>query len=472
MKELLIDLQTNSTKALYEQIYEYIRKDITDGKISRGEKLPSTRFMAKNLQISRSTVELAYDQLVAEGYLESKPGAGYYACDASGLYRIQSRKDTSDLIEKCEKKNECKIRFSPFDIDEEHFPYASWNKVNKSINLEDDARLFLLGDSRGEIKLRKAISDYLHQARGVKCKENQIVIGAGNEYLLLLLSQILGSKKVVAMEKYTYLQAYRTFSNMEYVVCATDMDESGILTDEIRSLGPDIIYVMPSHQFPLGTVMPMTRRLELLKWTSEGTDRYIIEDDHDSEFRYKGRPIPSLQGSDNGEHVIYIGTFSKSIAPSIRVSYMVLPEKLLKKYYEYCGFYSTTVPRMQQEVLSKFMEEGHFARHLNRMRNIYKTKQEFLLKELKLQSWVHRLYGEHAGLHVLVEVDTKLTEHELVAKAEKKSLKIYGLSEYCIQRDLEVMVKYPTILLGYGNLNNKKVLEGIAILNSIMEEAK
>lgn len=469
MKELLIDLTHDSGKALYEQIYEYICKEIADGKISPGEKLPSTRFMAKNLQISRSTVELAYDQLVAEGYLQAKPCAGYFACDISELYQWKEE-PASEVREapRREALEECKIVFSPFQIDREHFPFHIWQKLNRSINMEDDEKYFVAGDSKGDEQLRSAIASYLHRARGVNCDAKQIVLGAGNEYLLLLLSQLLGSNQVVAMEKYTYIQAARAFSNMEYLVSAVDMDENGMMIRELREMGADIAYVMPSHQFPLGTVMPMKRRLELLKWASEVEYRYIIEDDHDSEFRYKGKPIPSLQGMDGAGKVIYIGTFSKSIAPSLRVSYMVLPKTLLEKYDQNCGFYATTVPRTQQELLYRFLADGSFERHLNRMRNVYKGKQDILLSLLKKEHWAKRIYGENAGLHMLVEVDTSLTEAELLKEAVKRGVKLFGLSDYRLPH-VSGVGKLPTLLMGFGGLDEKKMEEGIGIIREIVK---
>lgn len=471
MKELLIDLTHDSGKALYEQIYEYICKEIADGKISPGEKLPSTRFMAKNLQISRSTVELAYDQLVAEGYLQTKPCAGYFACDISELYqwKAEPEREVRETPRR-EALEECGIVFSPFQIDREHFPFHIWQKLNRSINMEDDEKYFFAGDSKGDEHLRSAIASYLHRARGVNCDAGQIVLGAGNEYLLLLLSQLLGSNQVVAMEKYTYIQAARAFSNMEYLVSAVDMDENGMMIRELREMGADIAYVMPSHQFPLGTVMPMKRRLELLKWASEVEKRYIIEDDHDSEFRYKGRPIPSLQGTDGEGKVIYIGTFSKSIAPSLRVSYMVLPKLLLEKYYQNCGFYATTVPRTQQELLYRFLADGSFERHLNRMKNVYKGKQDFLLSLLKKEHWVKRIYGENAGLHMLVEVDTRLTEAELLKEAEKRGVKLFGLSDYRLPH-VSGVGKLPTLLMGFGCLDEKKMEEGIGIIREIVKQS-
>jgi GntR family transcriptional regulator/MocR family aminotransferase len=468
VKELLIYLQHNSKKALYEQIYEYICQEITDGKISPGEKLPSTRLLAKSLQISRSTAEFAYDQLVAEGYITTKPRAGYYACDVSGLYQWKGSvqpKQAERVLKKTEQMD-YKVIFSPFRIDEEHFPFRVWQKANRSVNWEDDASFFHAGDSRGDEKLRVVISNYLHRARGVNCDPGQIVIGAGNEYLLLLLSQILGNNKVVAMDTYTYVQAARTFENMEYMVSAIAMDEGGMQMKQVRGMGADILYVMPSHQFPLGTIMPMKRRMELLQWALEEEDRYIIEDDHDSEFRYKGKPIPSLQSMDQSNRVVYIGTFSKSIAQSVRVSYMVLPKKLMEQYYTNCGFYSSTVPRLQQEVLYHFLEDGSFERHLNRMKNIYKGKQDYLLRLLKNEPWVKRIYGENAGLHMNVEVNTSLTEAELIVEAEKHGVKLFGLAAYRLQVTADE--KVPTILLGYGNVSERKMEEGIHILHKIL----
>lgn len=471
MKELLIDLTHDSGKALYEQIYEHICKEIADGKISPGEKLPSTRFMAKNLQISRSTVELAYDQLVAEGYLQAKPCAGYFACDISELYqwKAEPAKENGETP-KQEALEECGIVFSPFQVDRVHFPFHIWQKLNRSINMEDDEKYFFAGDSRGDEELRSAIASYLHRARGVNCDARQIILGAGNEYLLLLLSQLLGSNQVVAMEKYTYIQAARAFSNMEYLVSAVDMDENGMMVRELREMGADIAYVMPSHQFPLGTVMPMKRRLELLKWASEVEKRYIIEDDHDSEFRYKGRPIPSLQGTDGAGKVIYLGTFSKSIAPSLRVSYMVLPKPLLEKYNQNCGFYATTVPRTQQELLYRFLADGGFERHLNRMKNVYKGKQDILLSLLKKEYWVRRIYGENAGLHLLVEVDTRLTEAELLTEAGERGVKLFGLSDYRLPH-VSGVGKLPTLLMGFGCLDEKKMAEGIKIIREIVKQS-
>lgn len=480
MNEIMIDLQGGAKAPLYEKIYEYIKNEIVDGKISKGEKLPSTRLLAKNLSVSRSTVELAYDQLLAEGYIEAEPYRGYFVCDVEALYQLEQRNHMQEKLQagqdwqpgwKTEIKHgagsskQKEIDFSPYTIDTQNFPYNVWRKLHKNVLLDDREEILLSGDGQGDHELRMAIADYLHQARGVNCVAEQIIIGAGNEYLELLLAQVLGEKKTVLMDDPTYLQAYRTFSNMGYLVKNIPAEQGSMPIEAVRRENADILYVMPSHQFPLGTVMPLKQRLELLKWASEKEGRYLIEDDHDSEYRYKGKPIPSLQSIDHEEKVIYLGTFSKSIAPSLRISYMVLPQHLLKNYQRYCGFYSTTVSKIQQEVLCGFIRGGYFGRHLNKMRGIYKNKHDFLVSELKKRPWVENIAGDNAGLHVLVQVDTQMSEEELCERAAEQGIHLMGISEHYIHKP---PVSKPVILLGYGKPDEKKILEGLNRLEQII----
>ncbi len=480
MNEIMIDLQGGAKAPLYEKIYEYIKNEIVDGKISKGEKLPSTRLLAKNLSVSRSTVELAYDQLLAEGYIEAEPYRGYFVCDVEALYQLEQRNHMQEKLQagqdwqpgwKTEIKHgagsskQKEIDFSPYTIDTQNFPYNVWRKLHKNVLLDDREEILLSGDGQGDHELRMAIADYLHQARGVNCVAEQIIIGAGNEYLELLLAQVLGEKKTVLMDDPTYLQAYRTFSNMGYLVKNIPAEQGSMPIEAVRRENADILYVMPSHQFPLGTVMPLKQRLELLKWASEKEGRYLIEDDHDSEYRYKGKPIPSLQSIDHEEKVIYLGTFSKSIAPSLRISYMVLPQHLLKNYQRYCGFYSTTVSKIQQEVLCGFIRGGYFGRHLNKMRGIYKNKHDFLVSELKKRPWVENIAGDNAGLHVLVQVDTQMSEEELCERAAEQGIHLMGISEHYIHKP---PVSKPVILLGYGKPDEKRILEGLNRLEQII----
>ena len=312
-----------------------------------------------------------------------------------------------------------------------------------------------MGDPRGDNTLREIICQYLHQARGVNCSPEQIIIGAGNEYLLMRLSQLLPNSCQIAMENPTYRQAYRILKGLGHKIVPISMDEYGMDINQLKESNALVSYVMPSHQFPLGIVMPIKRRMELLAWAGE-EERYIIEDDYDSEFRYRGKPIPSLQGVDTKDRVIYIGTFSKSIAPAIRLSYMVLPNSLLKQYKQF-NYYSSTVSRIDQNIMECFIRDGHFERHLNRMRAIYKAKHDTILGELK--EWKKfSISGENAGLHLLLQEKGGRSERELIELAKKKEVRVYGLSEYYITN---IEKEHKTIILGYANMAEAEIKEGV-----------
>ena len=233
------------------------------------------------------------------------------------------------------------------------------------------------------------------------------------------------------------------------------------MVDQLTASGADIAFVMPSHQYPLGIVMPIRRRLELLNWAYEKENRYIIEDDYDSEFRYKGKPIPALQGYDSIGKVIYKGTFSKSIAPAIRLGYMVLPDPLLEEYRRKCFYLSSTVSRVDQLILRKFIEEGFFERHLNKTRALYKGRHDMLLSCLKEMDAEFSVSGENAGVHLLLHFNEGISEEELIRQAAEEGVKVYGLSEYFVEEDRRKKEKGAVILLGYANMGEDKIKEAV-----------
>lgn len=461
MFELAINLKPDGKTPLYEQIYDYIRSEIRDGHITSGEKLPSTRALSRCLEVSRSTVELAYEQLLSEGYIEAQPYRGYFAAQIDGLYQLRPRNQS---VRKTDTKEEKQYLydFTPNGVDLKSFPYNVWRKLSKECLMDDRAELFRLGCPQGEWGLRNAISSYLHQARGVNCTPEQIIVGAGNDYLMMLLCTVIGTKHRVALENPTYRQAYRLFENLSCEVCTVDMDAKGMRADGLEASGADIAFVMPSHQYPLGTVMPIKRRMELLGWADGDHERYIIEDDYDSEFRYKGKPIPALQGYDGTGRVIYIGTFSKSIAPAIRMSYMVLPERLCRLYEERCGFISSTVSKVDQLILQRFIEEGYYERHLNKMRALYKSRHDTLLAALREWEADFEISGENAGVHLLLHFHDGRSEDELIRLAAEKGVKVYGLSEYYVEGSKEK--EETVILLGYANMKEEKIKDAVALL--------
>lgn len=472
-----IKLDTESQTPMYEQIYQSIKLQMKDGILPPNTKLPSTRSLAENLGISRNTIDLAYSQLVSEGYLYPKAKSGYYTSQISLLTSID-KKNSSALLLIQEHKKTYQYDFSPFSIDINNFPYNTWRKLSKDAMNECNHHLFLLGDSQGDYEFRNAISDYLKSFRQVNCNEERIIIGAGADYLLQLLCQILNiaaPSSSIAMENPTYKRAYRIFSGFHYPVAPIPLDENGINIQELKASSTNIAYVTPSHQYPLGVIMPIQRRLELLQWANDGEERYIIEDDHDSEFRYKGKPIPSLQGIDTKEKVIYMGTFSRALTPAIRIAYMVLPEKLYRIYKENFYYYSSTVSRVDQYILTNFIKEGYFERHFNKMRKIYKSKHDTMLKALKIFGNSIEIKGENAGLHLVVsfhteknEASTFYSEEEILRLAEENSIKLYTLSRHYIHTNNRS--HQPTFLLGYANLLEKDIEEGVAALYSALNE--
>ncbi|MCD7752691.1 MAG: PLP-dependent aminotransferase family protein [Lachnospiraceae bacterium] len=453
--DLMIQLSTGGNSAhLYEQIYDYIKSEIKGGKLTRGEKLPSTRILAQNLQVSRATVDLAYGQLVSEGYLESRPGSGYYVGNVRELYGLDGIR--RQPVEEEPVREDYDIDFSTAAVDMEQFPFSTWRKINRSLLSQDNASLFSLGDPQGDMSLRKTIADYLHSSRGANLSPKQLIVGAGNEYLLLLLEKILGDKRHIALESPTYRKAFLSFQSFGFEISAIPMDSQGMRVDELEKSGAQIAYVMPAHQYPTGIVMPIGRRQELLSWANDEEDRYIIEDDHDSEFRYKGKPIPCLQSIDSGGKVIYIGTFSKAIAPAIRVSYLALPEPLLTVYREHFRFFSSTVPRMDQSTLQQFLVEGHFERHLNRMRKCYRAKHDFLLQQLKPFRRQFIIGGENAGTFLTLTARDGRSQEELVAAAAAQKIKVYPMD---VQGNSS-----ETVLIGYGGLNLEQIEQGVSAL--------
>lgn len=473
MNELVIQLTDTQDKCLYQQIYEHIRDEIRQGKLLTGEKLPSTRSLAEYLQVARSTVDFAYGQLVAEGYVEARPCKGYFVSRVEDLLHFSGEEGEALLpVMKgnavCDESGRtipAQYDFSPHAVSLKDFPYATWKKITKNILVDANSEMFALGDAKGDKQLRETISRYLHSSRGVNCQQEQIVIGAGTDYLFMLLEKILGRHVPIAMEDPTYKRAYRVFQSFGYEIESIPVDENGMNVEKLKATNARVAYVMPSHQYPTGVVMPIGRRMELLRWAKEREDRYLIEDDYDSEFRYKGKPIPSLQASDREGKVIYMGTFSKSIAPAIRVGYMVLPLKLLKLYKENCGFYASTVSRIDQRILNEFIRDGYFERYLNKMRKIYREKHDFLLSRLSAFEKEFVISGENAGLHLLMKSRSHISERELLEAALKEGVKLYGISDACMgQTENSGMIFEGTVLLGYGAMEKSELSEGIEAL--------
>jgi len=453
--------EPGSKTPLYEQLYKFIRAEIENGTLRSGEKLPSKRKLAAHLKISTVTAETAYAQLAAEGYLRTVPKSGYFVQPFERSLFDAPPAAPLAVFRLDEAKVKYDYDFKTNVVDTNLFPFATWARLAREVLCESSNELLNSTPPQGSVELRNEIADYLYNYRGMKSDAGQIVVGAGSEYLLGLIIQLLGRNKVYAVENPGYGKIFKTFISNDVTTVPAALDEQGLSIDSLRESGADIVHVTPSHQFPMGIIMPVGRRMSLLKWANESDDRYILEDDYDSEFRFSGQPIPALQGLDNNGKVIYINAFTKSLAPSLRISYMVLPPKLLEKYRNNFLFYSCTVPNFEQYTLSKFLSRGYFERHLSRMRIAYKERRDLLAAAVaggKLNKFVD-IIGSGAGLHLLMRVHNGMDEAQLVANAKAAGVRVYGLSEYYSFPAQNIPPS--TLVIGYSGLNSADIAAAV-----------
>jgi GntR family transcriptional regulator/MocR family aminotransferase len=464
MIEITPILDDANAEPLYIQLYRYIKEEIEGGRIRADIKLPSKRKLSRHLGISENTIETAYQQLHAEGYVRSEPRKGIFVKELEGdLYPYSSGALPSNIMGRENTEEKYKIDFNHGKVDLDHFPYAAWRKLTIQSLGEDNNHIFLNGHPKGEFFLREEIAKYLFQSRGVRSAPEQIIIGAGTQYLIGLLCMLIGKESIYAMEDPGFHRTRTVFKDQSVETKSIPLDADGVCMKHLEESNANVVYVTPSHQFPTGKIMPITRRTELLNWAKEN-GCYIIEDDYDGEFRYKGKPIPSLQGLDSQGSVIYLGTFSKSLIPSIRLSYIVLPATLLNKYDNHFTIYKQTVSRLHQETLSQFMKNGNWKSHLNKMRVTYRRKQKVLVSAIKQSMGdITTIIGEESGLHILLQVQNNMTEFELVKTAEKEKVKVYPTSIYYEMYNAE---RPPMVLLGFGGLTETEIEEGIKLLSN------
>jgi len=410
---------------LYEALYRCIRADILSGVLQAGHKLPSKRALATNLKVSKITVETAYYQLLSEGYIRSEEKVGYF------VEAVPQALQTAAPVQK--EKAPTKKEKALLDLTANgpvHFPFSVWSKLQREVVLDLGEELLMPLHHQGLPELRQAIANHLGQFRGMQVDPENILIGAGTDFLYNLLIQLLGREKCYAVEDPGYGKIRKIYAAAGAGCVGAKMDEMGVDPGSLRNA--QVLHISPAHHFPTGLVTPLSRRQELLAWAREQPGRYIIEDDYDSEFRFSAHPLPTLQSLDGGEKVIYMNTFSKTLAPSIRISYLVLPPDLMAVFREKLGFYSCTVPSFQQYTLARFIERGHFEKHINRMRKFYKARRNRVLEALLNAPFAERLtvLEEDAGLHFLLKVDTKMTDRELSDWCQKAGFRVQTLSEF------------------------------------------
>ena len=380
---------------LYEQLYRALKADILSGVLPGGGKLPSGRALSEHLGVSRVTVETAYAQLLAEGYVTSRERAGYFveAVTPAAPPLPEPEPAAPDAPEPSAAQTP----------PARQFPFSVWARLMRGVLLDRRGDLLQSVPDAGLWALREAVAGELYRQRGVRVSPEQVYIGAGAEYFYNLLIQFLGREKIFALEEPGHRKIARVYQANGVQMRLIRMDGDGVLPALVAQSGADVLHISPSHHYPTGTVMPITRRQALMRWLTEGPERYLIEDDYDSEFRFTGLPIPTMQSMDQSGRVIYMNTFSRTIAPALRISYMILPKALLARWRETMGFYSCTVPSFEQMTLTRFLAEGYFEKHLNRMKKHYRGALLDALAQPPCAG-CFRVHDAGAGLHFVLEV--------------------------------------------------------------------
>jgi len=421
---------------LYKSLYQFILQDIKDGKLKANDKMPSKRAFAKNLGISTISIENAYDQLISEGYLYTVPKSGYFVSKIDNLnpFKANTILKSSVEIHVPEEKNSDKscFDFSSNQIENINFPFSIWAKLIRETISQKEKELLQVSPCGGVKELRKAIADYLESFRGMSVNPDQIIVGAGTEYLYGLLIKLLGKDKLYCIENPGYKKLKKIYESNNSECITVDMDDKGLSVEALRNARGQIAHISPTHHFPTGICMPASRRYELLAWSNENDNNYIIEDDYDSEFRLKGKPVPPLYSLDVFGKVIYMNTFSKSLTSTIRISYMILPEKLINLFYQKLSFYSCTVSTFEQYTLSAFISEGYFEKHINRMRLHYGRKRARVIEMIKNQFTENqcKIIENDSGLHFILQFNTELSDKDFKEKVKSKGIIISSVTDF------------------------------------------
>ncbi|MCW8132747.1 MAG: PLP-dependent aminotransferase family protein [Planctomycetota bacterium] len=479
----------SSTEPLHRQLYTRLREDILARRLAPGSKLPSTRALAQDLRLSRNTVLGAYDQLLAEGYLECRQGSGTYVAQAlpEGPVKTTAGLPKKSRAPRHVSKRGRLLARTPLMAPHEIPPGApdpisfrpgvpavdaallkEWKRASRRLD-RLPGRLLGYGPPEGHETLRRAVAAYLATARGVRCSYEQVLIVNGSQQALDLASRVLlDPGDPAAVEEPGYLGAKGAYAAAGAKIVPVPIDEAGIALDRMpKGARPRVVYVTPSFQYPLGVTMPLPRRLALLDWASR-TGAWILEDDYDSEYRYAGRPIEALQGLDEDGRVIYMGTFSKTVFPGLRLAFVVVPPDLIEPFAgarRLCDHHS---PAFEQAVLAQFLEDGRFVRHLKRMRAMYRRRQEALIAAVRERlGGLVEIRPADAGMHVLAWLPPGWDDVRAATHAARAGIETLALSRFCLRKPAR-----GALLLGYTALEEPRMREGVRRLAAALQTFK
>ena len=460
---LTYSMENRGNLPLYAYLYRCIRNDILNGKLRADERLPSKRQLAEHLQLSVITVENTYQQLEAEGYIYTRPKRGFFV---SQVDRLPGSAPKPIMPPAPPESRSWRLDLRSNRVDSSRFPVSIWTRLTRQVLSEGSAPLLSPVHHQGLPALRQAIANDLRDYKGMSISPEQIIIGAGAEYLYLLLAQLLSREAVFAVEDPGYPKIRQVYTAAGARVIPVPLDGEGMDMEALRRSGAKAAHLSPAHQYPTGLVTPISRRQALLRWAEE-SGGFLIEDDYDSEFRFTGRPIPTLQSIDGGGRVVYMNTFSQTISPSMRVGFMVLPYRLLERYRRGLNFYACTVPVLEQQVLARFLSGGCYEQHLSRMRKEYRQRREMVLSAFRESSFSHRvrITDQGAGLHFLMYLETENSEEELRRKAEELGVRLSFLSEYTEK----ARVPRHALVVNYAGLEPERLGQVVELLGQVFQ---
>lgn len=444
---------------LSKELYKALKRDIEEGNLKRGEKLPSKRAFARNCSVSTITVQNAYDQLVSEGYITAYEKKGYFVSDGVG----KKRAAVSFVVKEEEEKAKMDLPdLSNNRVREDNFPFSIWSRLMRKTMAEKQKQLLSPMATEGVYELRKAISHHLSSFRGMAVSPSQVLVGAGTEYLYSLIIQLLGRDKTYAIENPGYMKLERIYDSNGVMSTRVQLDEKGLSLEMLEDSGADIAHISPNHHYPTGITMPLDRRYEILSWAAGKEDRYILEDDYDSEFRVSRNPFPTLYTLDGSGSVIYMNTFSKSLASTVRISYMVLPFDLAERFKEKLSFYSSTVSSFEQYTLASFILDGYFEKHINRMRLFYIRQRKAIISLIYSSPMKDKcsVIENDSGLHFILRLHTTLSDEKVKEILKEEGIKISALSDFSHFSSIS-----HDFIISYSNLDLEIFKKALSILS-------
>ncbi|UOF91241.1 PLP-dependent aminotransferase family protein [Fodinisporobacter ferrooxydans] len=455
---LWLPIDRNSDLPLFRQVYTEIRAKILHGELHGGERLPSTRELASELQVSRNVILEAFDLLLAEGFIEAKQGSGTFITHGAHLNQEHFYAPLLEQTKQEPAYQKDMIDFRSGIPALDLFPKKLWGRLSSKVCVDLPETAMCYDKPEGRPELREALSKYLLRMRGVTCHPDQIVITSGTTQALSIVAKLLAAegREVIVEDPITH-EVQTIFISHGFSLQPIPVDQNGMQTEQIPpTCKPAFVYVTPSHQFPLGATLPIKRRIDLIRF-ARMSNCFIVEDDYDSEYRYEGPPISSLQGLDP-KRVVYLGTFSKTVLPSLRIGFMVLPWSLIEQVRKLKWLADLHTPSIDQLILARFIEDGHFDRHVSKMKKIYRNLRNTLVRSLKITFGDKvQIFGDSTGMHLVARFEGIEFTNCVLEEMNAHGVQVYPVEAHVIKKGRRLNES----ILGYGNLSVEKIEEGV-----------